>query len=180
MSETISLSSIQAEIFDNEKFTRQLAESSSLIATFKEALKNAQSILDQHFRTDTPTRLLVFSRAWLVDQLLIHAWRQFPFRQNDIGLIAVGGYGRGELHPYSDIDILILYRGFRFKSQHKHVEQFITLLWDIGLKVGHSVRSTRQCIDQARNDITIATSLMDLLLGAEAARRNSVRTCSSL
>ncbi|MCP5302592.1 MAG: [protein-PII] uridylyltransferase [Pseudomonadales bacterium] len=169
MSEPTSLSSIQAEIFNNEKFTRQLAESVSPIATFKEVLKNSQSILDQHFRNDTPTRLLVFARAWLVDQLLTHAWRQFSFRQNDIGLIAVGGYGRGELHPHSDIDILILYRGFRFKSQHKHIEKFVTLLWDIGLKVGHSVRSTRQCIDQARNDITIVTSLMEsrLLVGSQ-------------
>lgn len=161
MSESLSLSSIQAEIFNSRTFSEQLAQSRSAIPVFKEALEAAQTKLDRHFREDAPIRLLISARAWLVDRLLTHAWQQFPFRSKDISLIAVGGYGRAELHPHSDIDILILYRGYRIKSQHKQIEQFVTLLWDIGLKVGHSVRSIRQCREQARGDITIATSLME-------------------
>ena len=161
MPETISLQDLQAEIFDGSAFSQHLAASKSPIPVFKQALTSAQGRLDEHFRNNTDIRLLIAARAWLVDQILRFAWRQFPFQEKDISLVAVGGYGRGELHPHSDIDILILYRGFRIKSQHKQIEQFITLLWDIGLKVGHSVRSIRECRNRAREDITIATNLME-------------------
>lgn len=168
MSEQQSLSDIQARIFDPTAFEQQLAQAPNPIPVFKQTLASAQKILDECFRSGTPVRLLIFARAWLVDQVLAQAWRQCNFSNGDLALIAVGGYGRGELHPYSDIDILILYRTFRLKSQQKSVEKFITFLWDIGLKIGHSVRSVRQCVEQARNDITITTSLMEsrLLAGS--------------
>ncbi len=159
--ETEDLKSVQSGLFDAAAFAQQLEQCDSPIQAFKDALTDTQKKLDQHFCDGTPTRLLIYARAWFIDQILLMAWQKFPFRKKDLGLIAVGGYGRGELHPHSDIDILILYRGFGIRKQHPHIEKFITLLWDIGLKVGHSVRSLRQCKDDARRDITIATSLME-------------------
>lgn len=161
MSQSLKASELQAQIFDAAEFNRQLVTSKSPIPVFKVVLEAAQTRLDQYFREGASIRILINTRAWLIDQLLAQAWQRFPFHQKDISLVAVGGYGRGELHPHSDIDILILYRGYGIKKQHQNIEQFITLLWDIGLKVGHSLRSIKQCRDEAKNDITIATSLME-------------------
>ncbi len=161
MTETEDLKAIQTELFDPDAFSQQLEQHHNPIRTFKDALASAQQKLDQHFCDGTPTHLLIYARAWLIDQILVMAWRQIPFRNKNLSLVAVGGYGRGELHPHSDIDILILYRGFGIRKQHRHIEKFVTFLWDIGLKVGHSVRSLNQCKDDARRDITIATSLME-------------------
>jgi len=161
MSETTSLDDLQAEIFNHAVFSQQLAESSTPVIVFKQGLSTAQSRLDQRFYQHTDIRLLVAARAWLIDQILGFAWRQFAFQNKDISLVAVGGYGRGELHPHSDIDILILHRGLDIESQHQSIERFITLLWDIGLKVGHSVRSIDECRDLARRELTITTNLME-------------------
>ena len=72
-----------------------------------------------------------------------------------------GGYGRGELHPGSDIDLLILLRNSDHVRYQERLEQFLVFLWDIGLEVGHSVRSLQECEDEASRDITIATNLME-------------------
>ena len=74
--------------------------------------------------------------------------------------MAVGGYGRGELHPHSDIDLLILITD-RKKVSEETIGQFITLLRDINLYIGHSVRTVSECVEEAIKDITVTTSLMD-------------------
>ena len=78
-----------------------------------------------------------------------------------MALVACGGYGRGELHPASDVDILILLQRSPNKEAKTFIEHFIRFLWDIGLEVGHSVRSIKECISESRNDITVATNLME-------------------
>lgn len=82
----------------------------------------------------------------------------------DIALLAVGGYGRGELHPGSDIDLMVLLAN----SDHHHFKEriaaWVTFLWDIGLEVGHSVRSLDECVEEANRDITVATNLMEARL----------------
>ncbi|MEW6996533.1 [protein-PII] uridylyltransferase [Colwelliaceae bacterium BS250] len=104
---------------------------------------------------------LVCARADFVDQILQKIWCQHHLDEHQITLIAVGGYGRGELHPHSDVDILILTQDKITKELETHISGFITELWDVRLDIGHSVRSVKECIKQANKDVTIATNLLE-------------------
>ena len=100
---------VDPELFDRGQFQAELARKSSPIGAFKKAIKQAREVLDGRFLAGRDIRRLIEDRAWFVDQILRAAWAQFKWSsQADIALLAVGGYGRGELHPYSDIDLLIL------------------------------------------------------------------------
>jgi [protein-PII] uridylyltransferase len=76
-------------------------------------------------------------------------------------LVAVGGYGRGELFPYSDVDLLLIPRGAPDAAQQQAMTQLVQLLWDMGLAVGHAVRTVEECAEQARQDATIMTSMLE-------------------
>ena len=79
----------------------------------------------------------------------------------NFGIFSVGGYGRGELHPYSDIDLLLLSESNLSKSEQKKIENFISLLWDLGLDIGHSVRTLKQAKSQARQDVQTMTNMLE-------------------
>ncbi len=140
----------------------------------REALGKAQARLDERYLANCPIREIVAARTWLVDELLRIIWRRLPWpNPEQIGLLATGGYGRGELLPYSDIDLLVLTRRSRQDAAMRDcMARFTALLWDIGLDVGQSARSIRQCKSAARKDLTIATSLMETrtLAGPERLR----------
>ncbi|WP_372871007.1 bifunctional uridylyltransferase/uridylyl-removing protein GlnD [Shewanella sp.] len=112
---------------------------------------------------------LVRRRCQGVDELLISAWEQHGLGNYPVALIAVGGYGRGELHPYSDIDLLFLVDEKLPKEAEFVLGYFIAFLWDAGLEIGHSVRSVNETLEQGRGDITIATNLLEarFLTGCE-------------
>ena len=105
---------------------------------------------------------LVTLRARYIDELLSVLWDKFKLNESfDLTLIAVGGYGRGELHPKSDIDLLILSEhGFNLSSEDK-ISAFLLMLWDLKLDIGHSVRTLKDCDEQGRADITVATSMIE-------------------
>jgi [protein-PII] uridylyltransferase len=127
----------------------------------RETLLKGQQRLDDAF-ADTPIRELVAARAALVDGVLIAAWRFFSLdRDSNSALVAVGGYGRGELHPHSDVDLMILSAAKPGSDTCDKLEKFIAFLWDIGLEIGHSVRTLDECVALARDDITIATNIME-------------------
>ncbi|CAM5391845.1 Bifunctional uridylyltransferase/uridylyl-removing enzyme OS=Stutzerimonas stutzeri OX=316 GN=glnD PE=3 SV=1 [Stutzerimonas stutzeri] len=106
----------------------------------KPSARPAKSSTDA-FGTAGEIRRLIEDRAWFTDQILRAAWSRFDWSKGaDIALVAVGGYGRGELHPYSDIDLLILLDDSDHEIFRESIEGFLTLLWDIGLEVGQSVR----------------------------------------
>ncbi|PVZ20766.1 MULTISPECIES: [protein-PII] uridylyltransferase [unclassified Pseudomonas] len=150
------------ELFDRGQFQAELALKTSPIAAFKKAIRQAGEVLDRRFIEGRDVRRLVEDRAWFVDCLLQQAWGQFDWSEDaDIALVAVGGYGRGELHPYSDIDLLILLESADHEIFREPIERFLTLLWDIGLEVGQSVRSVDECAEQARADLTVITNLME-------------------
>ncbi|MBB2494603.1 [protein-PII] uridylyltransferase [Aquipseudomonas ullengensis] len=162
------------ELFDRGQFQAELALKSSPIAAFKKALKQAREVLDGRFREGRDIRRLIEDRAWFVDQVLHEAWKRFDWSEDaDIALLAVGGYGRGELHPNSDIDLLILLDSADHEVFRTPIEGFLTLLWDIGLEVGQSVRSVDECAEEARADLTVITNLMEsrTIAGPERLRQ---------
>jgi len=148
--------------FDQKRFVVDL-ESQNPIKVFKNALNAAKNHFDNRFLEGEDARSLVCEASQFADVLLWYAWNQYEWDE-DISLIAVGGYGRGELHPHSDIDLLILMRKDFSKKYRERIEMFITFLWDIQLKIGHSVRSISQCVDEAKADISVATNLMETRL----------------
>lgn len=100
---------VDPELFDRGQFQAELALKSSPIAAFKKAIRQFREVLDNRFNSGRDIRRLIEDRAWCVDQILQQAWQRFDWGDDaDIALVAVGGYGRGELHPYSDVDLLIL------------------------------------------------------------------------
>lgn len=138
----------------------------------REILQQGQKRLDEAFST-TPIRQLVAARAALVDGVLIAAWRFFGLdSESNSALVAVGGYGRGELHPSSDVDLMILSADKPCRATCDKLEKFIAFLWDIGLEIGHSVRTLDECVALARDDITIATNIMEArtLFGSDQLR----------
>ncbi len=157
-------------LFDAQAFERALAQVDDPIPIYRQAIKEAQARLQAYFEDKVSVVTLVEARARFVDQLLGHAWRtHLGAAAERLALIAVGGYGRGELHPASDIDILIL-RDDGDTEPREALQELLTFLWDIGLDIGHSVRSLTQCVEAAANDITVATNLIEsrLLCGNEA------------
>ena len=153
---------IDTELFDPGQFQAELSLKASPITAFKKAIGRAREVLDRRFLAGQDIRRLVRDRAWFVDQILQAAWQRFDWSTDaDIALLAVGGYGRGELHPYSDIDLLILLDNADHELFRAPIEGFLTLLWDIGLDVGQSVRSVAECAEEARADLTVITNLME-------------------
>ncbi|RJG10166.1 [protein-PII] uridylyltransferase [Pseudomonas cavernicola] len=173
---------VDPELFDRGQFQAELALKSSPIAAFKKAIRRVHEVLDARFKSGRDIRRLVEDRAWCVDQILREAWARFDWsREADIALLAVGGYGRGELHPYSDIDLLILLDSADHETFREPIERFLTLLWDIGLEVGQSVRSIDECVEEARADLTVITNLMEsrTIAGPEHLRQRMLEVTSN-
>ena len=153
---------LKQQLFDKELFIKQLHSSPSTIPAYKKLRNNAITLLNSWFAEELDIDILVAANTWFIDQMLTTAWQQLDWSAPPkISLLAVGGYGRGELHIGSDIDILILLDSDEYQSHQDSIESFLTLLWDIGLKVGSSVRSVTECAEQAKGDLTIITNMME-------------------
>jgi [protein-PII] uridylyltransferase len=148
-----------------------LAEGQFSPVIFRQVLDRGTELLKERFIADDAIEDLVLDRARLVDITLRAAWVCHAGRfADDLALIAVGGYGRGELHPSSDIDIMVLLPKSDSSDWQPDIEKFLTFLWDIGLEVGHSVRSIDDCQRESLADISVATTLFEarLLAGPES------------
>jgi [protein-PII] uridylyltransferase len=98
-----------------------------------------------------------------VDSTLLELWAHAAMPE-DAALVAVGGYGRGELFPYSDVDVLLLLppgHGAPDGARKAAIEGFITACWDIGLEISSSVRTVDECIAEGQRDVTIQTALLE-------------------
>jgi len=140
---------------------------------FREALAAGDASLRQRFEDDEPIEALVRDRARMVDTVLRAAWTLHAgVAEKDVALVAVGGYGRGELHPCSDIDVLILLPKSEVAGGYAGIERFLTFLWDIGLEIGHSVRTIDDCQRESAADVSVATTLIEarLLSGPRVPR----------
>lgn len=116
----------------------------------------------QEFSKDIDIYHLICCRSHLYDQLLLALWRHFKFdQQTTLSLIAVGGYGREEMFPLSDLDFLILSSEPLTEQLEQQIAEFVQFLWDCHFEVGHSIRTLAQCIEEGKNDISIATNLLE-------------------
>ncbi len=132
------------------------------VGDYAQAVRDARSALGDAFRAGTDIRTLLFNHAEFIDELLRHLWKAYGAKQRHMAtLVAVGGYGRHELHPASDVDLLILLQATPDEECSEKLSAFITLLWDIGLDVGHSVRTVDECVEEARKDLTVITNLIE-------------------
>ena len=147
------------DLFDTAAFTAGLSSGNALDAC-KTAIAETTAVLHQRFRDGAETGMLLRQRASFIDALLGSLWDQQGWQSENLALVAVGGYGRGELHPHSDVDILILL-GEDCTGAESQLEKFLTLLWDIGLDIGHSVRTVTECVEKAAAEITVLTNLME-------------------
>ena len=131
-------------------------------ATTRTELDAASDDIRQRFLDGESVLTLVRARSDLVDSVLTHLWRQnAPDCVGVAALIAVGGYGRAELHPASDVDIMVLVPKKLSTACKSQIGNFVTSLWDVGLEIGHSVRTVKQCRNEAKADLTVATTMME-------------------
>src|SRR5580692_9067044 len=149
----------------------QLAAHPGSREEYRQQLGQANEELKTRFLNEDPVEVLVHARAALIDTVLCKAWLQhLGHADRHWALVAVGGYGRGELHPCSDIDILLLVSRPPNEAERSQVERLITFLWDIGLEVGHSVRTVAECVQESAADVSVMTTLLEArLLHGDAA-----------
>ncbi|HKJ76860.1 MAG TPA: nucleotidyltransferase domain-containing protein, partial [Gammaproteobacteria bacterium] len=157
------------DVLDTDTLDRRLAADGDPLPLLREALQHANRALERRFEEDVPAYQLVTQRARVVDAIVCRAWEHaMGGWAGQVALVAVGGYGRGELHPHSDVDLMALVAEVHDELRAP-LEGFLQFLWDVGLEVGHSVRTVEDCIEQGARDITVATNLMEsrLLRGPE-------------
>ena len=161
------------EIIDHQALGAALkaaAERADVLALLKQALEAGRAEIRRRFEARADGPLAAPATAFLVDQLIadIHTHvadivypEPNPTAADRLALVAVGGYGRGEMAPYSDIDLLFLLPYKQTPRGEQVVEYMLYLLWDLGLKVGHATRSVDECIARANTDLTIRTAMLE-------------------
>jgi [protein-PII] uridylyltransferase len=151
-----------------------VAPSPDLASTWRAGLQAGRAALrEAYFRKPNP-RVLLHQHARLIDRIVTAAWAGAGLKGT---LVATGGYGRGELFPHSDIDLLILLPHEPAERDREALERLIGVLWDLGLEIGHSVRTLEACVEAAQADITVQTALLEsrYLAGSRALFRELER-----
>ena len=146
--------------FPSKSFNDELISHDTGLAA-KSLLNKYQHQMDESFRDGIDVNQLISARSGMIDLLFNHIWQREEFDKIKACLVAVGGYGRGELHPKSDIDFLIILAEKPNTEVEKKISRLVTFLWDSGLDVGHSVRTLDDCESFAKNDLTIFTNLLE-------------------
>jgi [protein-PII] uridylyltransferase len=136
------------------------AGTAELIAEFKGQLVQGQRELRAAYERRGSALAMLRGRSQLVDGVLRALWNRLAMPPV-LSLVAVGGYGRGELYPYSDVDLLLLVPEGLSTPVETKLEQFVGLTWDVGLDIGHAVRTIDECLEEAEGDITVKTSLLE-------------------
>lgn len=145
----------------NPDWPKSFDNASDLLKAVRATLEIISRSQLADFENGIQVEELIQQRSDMVDEILSAIWHfHFP-DSNELCLVAVGGYGRRELLPHSDIDLLVLGTDLSLATRKTSLEAFVTCLWDTNLDIGHSVRTIPECIQQASNDITVVTNLME-------------------
>ena len=125
----------KSKLLKTAPLKRALTAEANAVSAFKAALKNAHKQLEAHQHQGISAAQLVEKYTWVVDQLVTLAWRHFSVasEHESVTLVAVGGYGRKELHPYSDVDLLVLLEKDDYLQLQPVVEPFLRFLWGRGV-----------------------------------------------
>lgn len=146
------------------------AKSNHDIKAINQWRSDVECQLQESFENGQSIRDIILARSNLIDEALQFLWQHAELDQTDLALFAVGGYGRREMLPYSDVDIMILSEDEISTEQEQLISTFISSLWDVGnFKPGISVRTINECVNQASSDLTVATTLIEarLIIGNE-------------
>src|SRR3989338_6489155 len=158
---------------DAPALSRSLLEESGVEADLARMARvyqqKARALLLERHRAGAGGREIVFAYTVVVDHLIRHLFQvasrdyiqRYPTLNPRCALIAQGGYGRGELNPNSDIDLLFLYAWKVSPYVESVAEKVLYTLWDCGLEVGHATRSVTESLRLATKDIRVKTALMD-------------------
>lgn len=167
--------------------TSEIASAPELVAgtafgvCLKQRLRSQRQAIVDAFNEDGLPENLLSRLCCSVDDALVEAWQNTALPAS-AALVAVGGYGRGELFPYSDVDVLILLANPPDQELEDKLEALVQVLWDIGLELGHSIRSVEECLVEAAADITVQTSLLEarLVTGNLALFENLQSRCDQM
>ncbi|MDQ1812287.1 [protein-PII] uridylyltransferase [Massilia sp. CCM 9210] len=129
----------------------------------KQRLKAERVVLIAAFRADGKPEKLLRGLRHSVDEVLTEAWHTVGLPAST-ALVGVGGYGRGELFPFSDVDLLILLSEPADAITRAKLEELVQMLWDLGLEIGSSIRTIEECMSESKADITVQTSLLEARL----------------
>jgi len=172
----------QREIIDRKKLVAEITEladahapgsldfRAALLQLLKETLANGQEVIKKRFMKSNKGRPAMYAAAFLIDQIIRTIYDTAttyvyplnnPTPEEKLSILAVGGYGRGELAPQSDIDLLFLFPYKQTPWSEQVIEFCLYMLWDLGLKVGHATRNPDECVRLAKQDITIQTALLE-------------------
>ncbi len=147
--------------FDIQAIGQSIQGAPKDAASYRTALAAGREAIHSVFETGAPARDLLTLQTELTDLILKTSWESYGLENSHCTLVAVGGYGRGELHPASDVDICVLIRDRAEVEADETLATWITSLWDLGLDIGHSVRTPHDCEIEAAADITVVTNLME-------------------
>lgn len=140
--------------------TDQLSAPMRALSTLRQSMHNEKQAALATFRATLRCDSLLSEWAAIVDRSLEALLRLHPLPAK-AALLAVGGYGRGELYPYSDVDLLILLEHPATDEEAQQISTLLSALWDLGLEPGHSVRTIAECLEEAGKDITVETALLE-------------------
>ncbi|MBS0576618.1 MAG: [protein-PII] uridylyltransferase [Proteobacteria bacterium] len=146
----------------------------------RERLAAGQAERAARFDRGDAVATLLAARAREVDAIVVEAWQRAGGSRPDLHLLATGGYGRSELFPHSDIDLLVLAECAPDALAQAALSRFFALLWDARLKAGHAVRTADECTQAAAADITVVTAMMDArLLDGDPAALATLRAATA-
>ena len=147
-----------------EQYLQQALDGDRLNAkTIAAGLSAAREQINREFDEGVAIEKVIHGTAGMIDRVLVFCFQHLIGNQDqcDCSLVAVGGFGRSELLPGSDIDLMILLGKKPGKAQQEILAAFLTFLWDIGLEVGHSVRTIKDCVREGKADVTVMTTMIE-------------------
>src|SRR5215470_12025784 len=130
------------------------------VGPYRHLLTESRAELRARYLANPIPGQLLKQHSTLVDEVLRAVWKESAMPLT-AGLLAVGGFGRCRLFPYSDVDVLILLPDEIDDDIKEKVSDLVGWLWDIGLEIGHSARSVDQCVFEAAHDVTVQTNLLE-------------------